>query len=108
MKPEDVLINLSQLSRGEINLCAYETLNELLERCTINLVARLTSITRKTLYRWLDPDRSLEEMDHKIAVYFLTLFVYDKKIQLLMTRPPLSHRRLAGRLLEEGQDNAKD
>lgn len=104
MNPEEILKNIMQMKPEVINQVAYDRLNMLLERCTINLVSSLTQITRRTLYRWLDPDRSLEEMDHKIATYFLVHCAFNGKVQMLMERAPLSHKRLAGRLLE-GEDN---
>ena len=105
MKPEDILNNIMQASPVEVNQCAYDMLQHLLTRCTINLVAMLTSISRRTLYRWLDADRSLEEMDHKIAIYFLVHCVHNRKIKMLFDRPPLSHPRLAKRIIDEGNDN---
>ncbi len=102
MTPEHILKDIMQVQPAVINQVAFDRLNMLLERCNINLVSNLTGITRRTFYRWLDTDRSLEEMDHKIATYFLVHCAFNGKVQMLMERPPLSHRRLAGRVIEEG------
>jgi len=97
--------NLHDMDATSINQLAYDKLNELLERCTLNLVAQLTRISRPTLYRWLDTDCSLEEMNYRDAAWFFLVCETSPKVQMLLTRPPLSHPRLAKRLLDEGEDN---
>ncbi len=101
--------DIHQMDETDINQKAYDMLLQLLECCTINLVSQLTRVTRTTLYRWLDPDRSLEEMDFKQAAWFIVVCETSPKVQLLLTRGPLSHPRLAKRLLEEeGNDEHTD
>ena len=102
----ETIDNLHNMQPVEINQVAYDKLQELLERCTVNLVATLTGITRKTLYRWLDPERSLEEMDYKQAAWFILVCETSPKVQLLLHRAPLSHPRMAKKLTDEVQDNA--
>ena len=97
--------NLHDMQPEFINQMAYDKLNELLTRCTINLVSQLTRITRVTLYRWLDEDRSLEEMDFKQAAWFILVCETSPKVKMLLDRPPLSHPRLAKRVIEEGENN---
>ena len=101
----ETIDNMHSMQPVEISQLACDKLDELLTRCTINLVASLTGVTRPTLYRWLDTDRSLEEMDYKQAAWFFLVCETSPKIKMLLSRPPLSHPRLAKRLLE-GEDNA--
>ena len=101
----DTIANLYSMQPIEINQVAYDKLNELLKRCTIHLVAQLTGVTRKTLYRWLDGNVTLEEMDYKQAAWFILVCETSPKVQLLLTRPPLSQRRMAKRLTDEVQDD---
>ena len=101
----ETIDNLYSFRPIEINQIAYDKLNELLTRCTINLVAQLTGITRVTLYRWLDSERSLEEMDYKQAAWFILVCETNPKIQMLLQRAPLSHPRLAKRLTDEVTNN---
>jgi len=103
---QGLIEKLHDMDALNINQIAYDKLNELLERCTINLVCQLTRISRPTLYRWLDTDRSLEEMNTMQAAWFILVCETSPKVQMLLQRPPLSHPRLAKRLLEE-EDNAK-
>lgn len=103
----ETIDNLHSMAPIEINQIACDKLNQLLERCTINLVSNLTGISRTTLYRWLDPDRSLEEMNHRDSAWFILFCETSPKITLLLERPPLSHPRLAKRVIEEGEQHAK-
>ena len=98
----ETIDNMHSMQPIEINQIAYDKLNELLERCTINLVTILTGISRPTLYRWLDPDLALEEMNYRDSAWFLLVCETSPKVRLLLTRPPLSHPRLASRLFEKG------
>ena len=103
----ETIDNMHNMRPVDINQIAYDKLHELLERCTINLVTQLTGISRPTLYRWLDPELSLEEMNHRDSAWFILVCETSPKVQMLLKRPPLSHPRLAKRLLEGSEDNAK-
>ncbi len=96
----ETIDNMHNMSPAEINQVAYDKLVHLLEHCTINLVSTVTNITRPTLYRWLDPERSLEEMDYKQAAWFILVCETNPKIQMLLQRGPLSHPRLAKRFID--------
>ena len=98
---KEAIDNFYRIEPIDINQIACNKLEELLKRCTINLVAELAGITRKTLYRWLNSDVTLEEMDHKQAAWFILVCETSPKLQLLLTRPPLSHPRMAKRLTDE-------
>ena len=102
----ETIDNMHSMRPIDINQIAYDKLQELLERCTVNLVTQLTGISRPTLYRWLDADRSLEEMNHRDSAWFIPVCETSPKVRMLLDRPPLSHPRLAKRLLDEGEDNA--
>jgi len=102
----ELLTQLHGLPPIEINQLALGKLNELLERCSVNLVSSMTGITRPTLYRWLDTDISYEEMDHRIAAWFILYCETSPKAKLLLDRPPLSHKRMAKRVIEDGENNA--
>ena len=97
----ETIDNMHSMQPVHINQIAYDKLQELLTRCTLNLVAQLTGITRPTLYRWLDPDMSLEEMNYRDSAWFILVCETSPKIQMLLNRPPLSHPRLAKRMIEE-------
>ena len=84
----------------EINQAAYDLLHTLLERATINLISKITKVTRVTLYRWVDPERSLEEMDSKQAAWFITMCETSPKAILLLDHAPLSHPRMAHRITD--------
>ena len=73
----------------------------LIERCTLNLVTDLTGISRTTLYKWLDETVPLDQMNHRDAAWFIVYCETSPRVKLLMSRPPLSHPRLARRLLED-------
>lgn len=103
----ETIDNMHSMRPIDINQIAYDKLQELLERCTINLVTQLTGISRPTLYRWLDTDRALEDMNYRDSAWFILVCETSPKVKMLLDRPPLSHPRLAKRLLEEGTDNAK-
>lgn len=99
---------LYKLSPNEINQTALEYLDHLLDRCTLNLVSKLTGITRPTLYRWLDESLPLDAMNYRDSAWFILFCDTSPKMQVLINSGPLSHPRLAGRLLAEGEDNADD
>ncbi len=103
----ETIDNLHDMEAININQIAYDKLNELLERCTLNLVAQLTRISRPTLYKWLDTNCYLEDMNYRDAAWFILVCETSPKVQMLLARPPLSHPRLAKRLLDEGEDNAQ-
>ena len=100
----DTIDNLHSMTPVEINQIACDKLHELLKRCTLNLVTQLTGISRPTLYRWLDTGVAYEEMNYRDSAWFILVCETSPKVQMLLTRPPLSHPRLAKRLLE-GKDN---
>lgn len=101
----ETIDNMHSMQPVHINQIAYDKLQELLTRCTLNLVAQLTGITRPTLYRWLDPDMSLEEMNYRDSAWFILVCETSPKVQMLLNRPPLSHPRLAKRMIEEGEQH---
>ena len=100
----ETIDNMHNMKPVDINQVAYDKLQELLTRCTLNLVTTLTGISRPTLYRWLDTACSLEEMNHRDAAWFILVCETSPKVKMLLARPPLSHPRLAKRLLE-GENN---
>lgn len=104
-KPKTYLQDLHLMSSVQINQAAVNVLEDLLERCTLNLVCDLTGISRTTLYKWLDPDVSLDEMNHRDAAWLIMLAETSPKVQLLMQRGPLSKPRMARRMLEEGKNH---
>ena len=97
----DTIDSMHAMLPIHINQIAYDKLQELLTRCTINLVTQLTGVSRPTLYRWLDPNLALEEMNYRDSAWFILVCETSPKIQMLLTRPPLSHPRLAKRMLDE-------
>jgi len=97
------LYNLHNMNPLDINQMALDTLDVLLERCTINLVTTLTGISRPTLYRWLDEDLPLDAMNYRDSAWFILVCETSPKVQMLLTRPPLSHPRLAKRIIDEGE-----
>ena len=101
----ETIDNLHNMQPVFINQMAYDKLQHLLTRCTLNLVTTLTGISRPTLYRWLDPDRSLEEMNYRDSAWFILVCETSPKVKMLLSRPPLSHPRLASRLLQEQDDD---
>lgn len=105
---KDLLTTLHKLTPNEINQAALDYLDYLLERATLNLVAKLTGITRPTLYRWLDESLPLDAMNYRDSAWFILVCETSPKMQVLINSGPLSHPRLAGRLLEEGEDNGTD
>lgn len=96
---------LHSMEPNEINDMACRRLDALLNRCTINLAADLTGISRKTLYRWMDPEIPLDAMDYKQAAWFLLMTETSPKVKLLMERPPTKNRRMARGLLEMNGEN---
>ena len=101
----ETIDNLHAMLPIEINQIAYDKLQELLTRCTVNLVTNLTGVSRTTLYRWLDPERSLEEMNPRDSAWFILVCETSPKVKMLLARPPLSHPRLAKRIIDEGESN---
>lgn len=104
-KTKTYLDQLHAMSREQINQAAITVLDRLLERCTLNLVCNLTGISRTTLYKWLDEDVALEEMNHRDAAWFILMAETSPKMQMLLQRGPLSNPRLAKRLVDEVEDN---
>jgi hypothetical protein len=104
---KDTINNMYNMQPININQIAFDKLNELLQRCTLNLVTNLTGISRPTLYRWLDPERSLEEMNYRDSAWFILVCETSPKVKMLLSRPPLSHPRLAKRITDGVEDNAK-
>jgi len=96
---------LHEADADTIRQIALDKLDALLERCTINLVTQLTRISRPTIYRWLDESLDYEAMDWKDCAWFILVCNTSPKVKMLMDRPPLSHPRLAKRVIEEGEAN---
>lgn len=89
---------LHTMSPLDINQEAVRLLNKLLERATYNLISKLTGITRPTLYRWMSEDVEFEQMNFMAAAWFIVQCETNPKLVQLMSRAPLTYRRLAGRL----------
>ncbi len=105
-KAKTYLADIHAMSHNQINQAAVTVLDRLLQRCTLNLVCNLTGISRTTLYKWLDEDVTLDEMNHRDAAWFILLAETSPKMQMLLDRAPLSNPRMAKRLLDdEGEDN---
>ena len=98
------LADLHSMEANDINEAAIRTLDHLLKRCTLNLVMKLTGISRTTLYKWLDDSLPLDVMNHRDAAWFILVCETSPKVAMLMDRAPLSNPRLAGRLLETEGD----
>lgn len=98
---QDIHHELHSMTSLEIQQAAYDRLQLLLTRCTIHLVQRLTHISRPTLYRWLNTDRALEQMDRCQCITFIVMFETEPKIRMLLERPPLKYPRLASRVIAE-------
>ena len=96
---------LHNMDSNDINQVALRLLDRLLERCTLNMVTKLTGVTRTTLYRWLDESLPLDAMNVRDTAWFIMICETSPKVQMLMQRAPLSNRRLAGRLIEEEEGN---
>ena len=97
---------LHGMSRVDINQAAIDMLYALLECCTLNLVSDLTSMSRTTLYKWLNEDVPLEAMSHRDSMCFILLCETDPKLIGVLARGPVSHPRMAKQLVEEGESNA--
>ena len=102
------LINpeLHRMEREDISQAAIDMLYALLECCTLNLVSDLTSISRTTLYKWLDESIDLEAMSHRDAGWFILMCETDPKLIGVLARGPVSHPRMAKQLVKEGESNA--
>lgn len=99
------LADLHSMDPNDISQAAIKLLDHLLERCTLNLVTKLTGISRTTLYKWLDDSLPLDVMNHRDAAWFIMLCETSPKVAMLMDRAPLSNPRLAGRVIEGEDDN---
>ena len=99
-----VLFRLHAMTRVEINTLAVSKLLDLNERCTLNLVTELTGISRTTLYKWLDDSIAYEDMNHRDAAWFILYCETSPRVKMLLDRPPLSHPRMARKLLEGTND----
>ncbi len=92
--------NLYGMPSDEIALAALSILDALLQRCTIHMVTELTSISRATIYKWLNEDIELEKMSPRDCAWFILVCETDPRIIMLLQRGPFSHTRLAKRWLE--------
>ena len=97
---------LHHMDREDLNQEAVTMLDTLLECCTMHLVSELTGISRTTLYKWTDESVSLEAMSHRDSMCFILMCETDPKLIGVLTRGPVSHPRMAKRLVEEGDSNA--
>ena len=93
---------LHNMQRTDISQAALDMLYALLECCTINLVSDLTSISRTTLYKWLDESIDLEAMSHRDSGWFILMCETDPKLIGVLARGPVSRPRMAKKLVEEG------
>ena len=97
---------LHAMQANDINQAAVSMLDTLLDRCTINLITQLTGVSRATLYRWLDEDVPLEQMNYTVAGWFILICETSPKVQLLLERGAFKHKRLAKRWLDnEGEQD---
>lgn len=103
-KPKTYLAHLHRMDANDINQAALRTLDRLLERCTLNMVTKLTGISRTTLYKWLDEDLPLDAMNYRDAAWFILVCETSPKVDMLLQRAPLSNPRLAGRLFETTEE----
>lgn len=99
------LDKLHAMDQDAIAELAYRRLTHLMNRATIHLVSQLTAISRPTLYRWLDPERPLSDMNVRDCAWFILMTETSPRVKLLMQRPPMSHPRLAHRLVKEDDDD---
>ena len=94
---------------NEINQAAVNSLVALTACASLNLISQITGITRVTLYKWLDEEVSLDEMDHRLAGWFLLLVNTSPKLVALLERGPAKHPRLAKRWLDsQGEDDDQE
>lgn len=101
-KPKTTLLGrLHAMTATDINQEAVDLLDRLQEACTLHLISELTGIARPTLYRWLDVNRPLEAMDHRVSGWFILVCETSPKIQGLLKRGKLSHPRLAKRITDD-------
>lgn len=107
-KVKKVLPQLHKLQNVDINRHAVAMLDVLLECCTLNLVSSLTGISRVTLYRWLDQDVALDDMNHYHAAWFILHCETNPKVKMLLERGPMSNPRLAKRVIEGDNNEQKD
>lgn len=97
----ETIDNMHSMKHNDINQVAIDKLDELLDRCTLNLISSLTGITRATLYRWLDTKLPLDAMNYRDSAWFILVCETSPKVRMLLDRPPLSHPRLAKRVIDE-------
>ena len=98
--------DLHSMQREAINQTAVTLLDALLECCTLNLISEITSISRTTLYKWLDESLPLDAMSHRDSAWFILLSETDPRLIGIMERGPVSHPRMAKQLVQEGESNA--
>lgn len=91
---------LTSMDRNDLCQVAVTKLEKLLEHCTLNMVCKLTGITRPTLYKWLDESIALDDMNHYYAAWFILNYETNPKIRMLLDRGYTSKPRLAGRVIE--------
>lgn len=103
-KQRTYLNELYDMEPADINAVAVRLLGRLLNHCTVNMVQNLTGISRTTLYRWLNEDIVLDQMNHRDAAWFIMLYETKPQIQMLLQRAP-SRQRLAHRLIAEDEAN---
>ena len=96
----DTIDNLYNIDPINNNQMAIDKLDQLLQRATVNLVSQLTGITRTTLYRWLDTSLPLDAMNYRDSAWFILVCETSPKIQMLLQRGPLSHPRMAKRIID--------
>ena len=97
---------LFAMSADEINQAALTLLDNLLQRCTLHLVTEITGISRTTLYKWRDESLPLDVMSARDSAWFVLVCETNPKIRMLLERAPLTHPRLAKRLIDDMGANA--
>ncbi len=99
-QPKNYLNDIHAMTNNQVNQAAINVLDQLLQRCTLNLVSDLTGISRTTLYKWLDEELPLDDMNHRDAAWLILMAETSPKMKMLLQRGPLSNPRLARRMLE--------
>lgn len=87
-KPKQRHTELHSMERNDINQLAVTYLDKLLQHCTLNLVQRIVGISRTTLYKWLDEDVALDDMNHYHAAWFVLQYETNPKVAMLLQRGP--------------------
>lgn len=103
-----IIENLHSMTHAEICQAAVSLLVSLNERCSLNLITDLAGISRTTLYKWLDDSIPLESMNYRDAAWFILYCETSPRVKLLLERPPLSHPRMARKLIGEFGDGASE